>query len=92
MRKVLTALAPLAALGATSALAASMINSQMMNKTTGTIQSIDRSTDQITLDNGSTYTVVKDVSLAGLKKGEKVIITYSQSGKTRTASRVKPAA
>ena len=91
MRKVLTALAAVAALGTTSALAASMTNSKMMNKTSGAIRSIDRSTDRITLDNGSTYTVAKDVSLAGLKKGEKVSITYSQSGKAMNATRVKPA-
>ncbi len=91
MRKVLAAVAAVAALGATSALAASMTNSKMMNKTTGTIQSIDRSTDQITLHDGSTYTVVRDVSLAGLKTGEKVSITYSQSGKTMNATQVKPA-
>lgn len=91
MRKVLAAVAAVAALGATSALAASMTNSKMMNKTTGTIRSIDRSTDQITLRDGSTYTVVRDVSLAGLKTGEKVSITYSQSGKIMNATQVKPA-
>jgi Cu/Ag efflux protein CusF len=91
MRKALTALAAVAALGAASASAASM-NSNMMNKATGTIQSIDRSTDQIKLNNGSTFNVAKSVSLAKLTKGEKVTVTYTQAGKAMNATEIKPAA
>jgi hypothetical protein len=92
MRKALTALAAVAALGAASASAASMMNSNVTKTTTGTIQSIDRSMDQITLNNGSTFDVGKGVSLSALTKGEKATVTYTQAGKAMDATEVKPAA
>ena len=92
MRKALTALAAVAALGATSASAASMMNSDVTKTATGTIQSIDPSKDQITLDNGSTFDVGKGVGLSALTKGEKVTVTYTQTGKAMDATQVKPAA
>jgi Protein of unknown function (DUF1344) len=46
----------------------------------------------VTLNNGSTYDVAKDVKLDSLKIGEKVTLTYSQSGKTMDVTAIKPAA
>jgi hypothetical protein len=88
MRKVLTVLAALAAFGATSAIAAEM---GMTEKTTGTIESINQAKDQLTLQNGKTFTVIKNVNLKKMTPGEKVAITYTQSGKARAAMEVKAA-
>ena len=64
----------------------------MAEKATGTIQSIDKAKDQLILKDGKTFDVTKSVSLAGLTPGEKVTITYTQSGKVMDATQVKPAA
>jgi len=90
MRKTLSALAVLAALGATSAMAAGW-TSNMSNKTTGTIQSIDHAKDQLTLKNGMTFDVAKGVNMAAMNKGEKVTVTYTQAGKAMDATQIKPA-
>ena len=45
----------------------------------------------VTLNNGSTYDVAKDVKLSSVKIGETVTLTYSQSGKTTDATAIKPA-
>lgn len=55
---------------------------------TGVIKSIDTAEDMVTLDNGSTYDVAKTVKLSGLTVGEKVTITYTQSGKTMDATAI----
>ncbi len=91
MRKALSVLAALAALGATSAMAAGM-STGMAEKATGTIKSIDQAKDQLILQDGKTFDLNKGVSVAGLKTGEKVTITYTQSGKVMDATQVKPAA
>ncbi len=64
----------------------------MAETATGTIQSIDKAKDQLILKDGKTFDVTKSVSLAGLTPGEKVTITYTQSGKVMDATQVKPAA
>ena len=46
----------------------------------------------VTLDNGAAYDVAKGVSLSGFKVGEKVKVTYTQSGKMMDASAIAPAA
>jgi Cu/Ag efflux protein CusF len=58
---------------------------------TGTIKTLDAAKSMVTLDNGATYDLAKGVSLSGLKVGEKVKVTYSQSGKTMNASAITPA-
>ena len=84
MRIVLSALAGAAILGAATAAYAA--------EATGIIKSIDISKHEVTLNNGSTYDVAKSVKLDGLKVGEKVRLTYSQSGKAMEATAIKPAA
>ena len=91
MRKALSVLAVLAALGATPAMAYGM-NSHMTEKATGTIKSIDSAKHELTLQDGKTFDVAKNVNLTGIKAGEKVTITYAQSGKSMDATMVKPAA
>jgi Cu/Ag efflux protein CusF len=59
---------------------------------TGVIKSLDTAKDMVTLDNGSSYDVAKSVTLASFKVGEKVTITYTQSGKMMDATAIKPAA
>ena len=59
---------------------------------TGTIKSIDMSKHTVTLDNGSTYDVAKNVKFNGMRVGERVTLTYQQSGKAMDATAIKPAA
>ena len=83
MRTILAAFAAASILGvATAAYAA---------EASGTIKDLDMSKHSVTLNNGSTYDVAKGVKLDGLKIGEKVTLTYSQSGKTIEATAIRPA-
>ena len=79
-----------------SALAAATIlgaaNLAYAAEATGTIKSIDMSKHTVTLDNGSTYDVAKDVQVNGMRIGERVTLTYQQSGKAMDATAIKPAA
>ena len=79
-----------------SALAAATIlgaaNLAYAAEATGTIKSIDMSKHTVTLDNGSTYDVAKDVQVIGMRIGERVTLTYQQSGKAMDATAIKPAA
>jgi hypothetical protein len=59
---------------------------------TGTIKTLDAAKSMVTLDNGATYDIAKGVSLSGFKLGEKVKVTYTQSGKMMDASAITPAA
>ena len=58
---------------------------------TGTIKSLDTAKNMVTLDNGATYEAGKSVNLSGLKVGEKVKVTYTQSGKMMDATAISPA-
>ena len=71
---VLPAIAALMALNVTAAFAWSDV--------TGVIKNINNTTHEITLDDGKTYTVEKDVKLDDLKAGDKVMVsTEVQNGK-----------
>jgi Cu/Ag efflux protein CusF len=59
---------------------------------TGKIKTLDAAKSMVTLDNGATYDIAKGVSLSGFKVGEKVKVTYTQSGKMMDASAIAPAA
>lgn len=59
---------------------------------TGKIKSMNSTKHAVTLDNGSTYAVDKGVSLASMKVGEKVTVTYTGTGSAMDASAIKPAA
>ena len=58
---------------------------------TGVIKSLDPAKNTVALDNGSSYDVAKGVKLSSFKVGEKVTITYTQSGKMMDATAIKPA-
>jgi len=73
---------------ATAALLIGFAGSAYAAEATGVIKSLDPAKDTITLDNGSSYDVAKDVKLTAFKVGEKVTITYSQSGKMMDATAV----
>jgi hypothetical protein len=55
---------------------------------TGVIKSVNSTKDVITLDNGSTYDVSKGVKLSDFKAGEKVTVTYTDSGKMMDATAI----
>ncbi len=84
MRIMVSALAAGAFLGAASMACAA--------EATGTIKAIDMSRHTVTLNNGSTYDVAKGAKINGMKVGEKITLTYSQSGKAIDATAIKPAA
>ena len=84
MRIMLSALAAATILGAA--------NLAYAAEATGTIKSIDMSKHTVTLDNGSTYDVAKNVKFNGMRVGERVTLTYQQSGKAMDATAIKPAA
>ncbi len=50
---------------------------------TGTIKSIDISNHTVTLDNGSTYNLAKNVKLDNIKVGEKIRLTCDQASLLR---------
>jgi uncharacterized protein (AIM24 family) len=56
----------------------------------GTIKSLNASTDMITLDNGSTYMAPKSVKLSDFKVGEKVTLSYTKSGDRMDITSIKP--
>ncbi len=84
MRILLSVLAAAAILGAA--------NLAYAAEATGKIKSIDMSKHTVTLDNGSTYDVALSVKLNGMKVGERVTLTYQQSGKAMDATLIKPTA
>ena len=59
-------------------------------KITGKIKSIDLIRHTVTMDNGMTYDVANGINLIGMKAGQKVTLTYTQTGKRLEASAVKP--
>lgn len=56
--------------------------------TSGTIRSIDKNGDSITLSDGKTFTLPEGIEAETLKAGEKVVITYktTRSGKLEASS------
>lgn len=60
---------------------------------TGVIASIDVKAPSITLSSGmvKTFWLGKGITLASLKVGEKVLVTYDMTGNKATASAVAPA-
>ena len=60
---------------------------------TGTIESIDKNGDSITLTDGKTFTLPEGIEAETLKPGEKVVVTYktTTSGKLAVSNiRVAP--
>ncbi len=81
---VIPAAAALALLGAISAASAA--------DAVGVIKGIDTAKDMVTLDNGLSYSAPVAIKLSSFKVGEKVAITYSQSGAKMEISAMKPLA
>ena len=61
------------------------------DQTPGTIKSIDRSTNKVTLQNGEMFNVAKSVNLANLRPGEKVTVTFTKSGNMMDATAIQRA-
>jgi hypothetical protein len=58
---------------------------------TGRIRSIDPATNRITLDSGQTFELAIPEEAAMLMIGEKVTVTFSNSGTEKVASAIEPA-
>ena len=85
MRKLMIAASAAALLATVSIAAAADV--------TGTIKSIDATAGTVTLDNGQTFTLAADLKsqAASWKVGDKVKVTYEQSGAAMNATAVSPA-
>jgi hypothetical protein len=84
MSKTVAALTAVLLLGTTSITIADQL--------TGRIRSIDPAANTITLENGQTFELATPEEAAMLMIGEKVTITFSNSGTERVASAIEPAA
>jgi hypothetical protein len=58
---------------------------------TGTIASIDKKGDSITLSDGKTFTLPEGIEAETLKVGERVVVTYTTKAGKLAASRIHPA-
>ncbi|BCG98979.1 DUF1344 domain-containing protein [Mesorhizobium loti] len=80
-----------------SAIAAAMIlavissTGAFAEAATGTIASIDKKGDSITLSDGKTFVLPEGIEAETLKVGEKVVVTYSTKAGKLAASSIKPA-
>jgi hypothetical protein len=61
------------------------------DRLTGRIRSIDPGTNTITLDTGQTFELATPEEAAMLMIGEKVTVTFSNSGTEKVASALEPA-
>lgn len=59
--------------------------------TTGTIASIDKNGDSITLSDGKAFSLPEGIEAETLKVGEKVMVTYTTKAGKLAASSVQPA-
>ncbi|TPL38933.1 DUF1344 domain-containing protein [Mesorhizobium sp. B2-4-6] len=57
---------------------------------TGTIASIDKKGDSITLSDGKTFSLPEGIEAETLKIGEKVMVTYSTKAGKLAASSIQP--
>ena len=98
MRKLALPLMIVAALGATSAMAATAPAKPAMTKpavtapaptvTNGTIKAINAKAETVTLDNKTVYYFPAKFDLSKVKVGEKVAITWTAKGKKDMASAI----
>lgn len=61
------------------------------DETSGTIQSIDAAKRTITLDGGKNFKLDPSVTLAKLRMGTKVTVSYEEKGGQNVATKVIPA-
>ncbi len=70
MKKLFIAVTAILLLGAASTAAFAKAD-------TGTIQSVDKNGDSITLSDGKTFTLPEGIEAETLKAGDKVVVTYT---------------
>ena len=56
---------------------------------TGTIERLSTKTHRVVLDNGQTYVLQKAVKMRGLKKGERVTISFEMQKGQNVGNKVK---
>jgi len=99
MRKFALPLMIVAALGASSAMAATAPAKPVVTKpapaaptvTDGVIKSINAKAETVTLDNKTVYYFPAKFDLSKVKVGEKVAITWTAKGKKDMASKIEAA-
>lgn len=84
MRKFILAAAALGLLSGTAFAAA-------QHHATGTIKQVDSKAMTLTLNDGSVYSLPNKFKTSGLKTGEKVAISWNQTGTNKMAQSVMPA-
>jgi hypothetical protein len=72
-------------------LAAASSTGAFAKAATGTVASIDKNGDSITLSDGKTFTLPEGIEAETLKVGEKVVVTYSTKVGKLAASSIHPA-
>jgi Cu/Ag efflux protein CusF len=93
MRKLMIAASAAALLGLVSAASAAEV--------TGTVSAVDEANHTITLDSGQTFQIANaqstndasksDAVASNFKTGDKVTITYDETGGKLTATQISPA-
>lgn len=80
-------------LGAVSALALfAAVGVANAEEATGTVSTIDETTNMLTLEDGTQYMLGEGVSTEGLAPGTEVTVTFEEQDGQRTATQVQPAA
>lgn len=74
---------------AAALLATSALGFAAQHTTTGTVKSFNNKSMSLTLADGSVYMIPKSVKAPALKAGEKVDISWDNSGKNRMVDSVK---
>jgi len=98
MNKLVLPLLLVAALGSSSAMAATATKSAPMKAaitptvTDGVIKAINVKAETVTLDNKTVYYFAKKFDLSKVKVGEKVAITWTAKGKKDMATAIAAAA
>lgn len=70
--------------------AAACATSVFANTITGTIASVDKKHDSITLLDGRTLTLPEGIEAETLKSGEKVIVTFTMKNGRMVVSKIRP--
>jgi hypothetical protein len=73
------------------ALAAVVSTTALAKTITGTIQSVNKSGDAITLSDGKTFTLPEGIEAETLKPGEKVVVTYTTKAGNLAVSSIRAA-
>jgi Cu/Ag efflux protein CusF len=76
-------------IAAAAILAVASSSAAFAKAVTGTIKSVDKNGDSITLSDGEKFTLPEAIEVETLKVGEKVMVTYSTKAGKPTVSSIR---